>query len=234
MLHGAQRTSFELEFCLPSECADRLESGTADVGIVPSIELQRLGLELIPGAGIACRGAVRSILLFTKVRPEQIRTLAADSSSRTSVELARIVLARRYGDTPSVDSFPPDLPTMLENADAALLIGDPALRLGVAHPPFAALDLGEEWWAMTGLPMVFAVWGCREEMASSDLVEAFADSCRFGRRRLPEIARREGPPRQLSEALALEYLSHHIVNELGENEYEGMRLFLRYARELEP
>jgi predicted solute-binding protein len=234
MLHGAERNSFDLEFCLPSECADRLASGAADIGIAPSIELERLGLELIPGAGIACRGAVRSILLFTKVRPEKIRTLAADSSSRTSVELARIVLARRYGAAPSVDSFPPDLPSMLQAADAALLIGDPALREGAAHLPFAVLDLGEEWMAMTGLPMVFAVWGCRREASSPLLAPAFAASCRFGRQHLAEIARREGPPRQLSEALALEYLSHHIVNELGENEYEGMRLFLRYARELEP
>lgn len=234
MLHGAQRDTFHLDFCLPSECAERLADGAADIGIVPSIELERLGLELIPGAGIACRGAVRSILLFTKVRPEQIRTLAADSSSRTSVELARIVLARRYGAAPRVSSFPPDLPSMLQAADAALLIGDPALRAGPAQPPLTVLDLGEEWMAMTGLPMVFAVWGCRKEVLSPELAQAFADSCRFGRRRLAEIARREGPPRQLSEALALEYLSHHIVNELGENEYEGMRLFLQYARELEP
>jgi predicted solute-binding protein len=234
MLHGAQRHRFDLEFCLPAECADRLAAGAADIGIVPSIELYRLGLELIPGAGIACRGAVRSILLFTKVRPERIRTLAADSSSRTSVELARIVLARRYGATPTLDSFPPDLPSMLQAADAALLIGDPALRAGAAQLPFAVLDLGEEWFAMTGLPMVFAVWGCRTQATSPLLAPVFDGSCRFGRQHLAEIARREGPPRQLSEALALDYLSHHIVNQLGENEYEGMRLFLRYARELEP
>jgi predicted solute-binding protein len=123
---------------------------------------------------------------------------------------------------------------MLQAADAALLIGDPALRAGAAHLPFAVLDLGEEWMAMTGLPMVFAVWGCRKEAVSPLLAPAFAASCHFGRQHLEEIARREGPPRQLSEALALEYLSRHIVNELGENEYQGMRLFLRYARELEP
>jgi chorismate dehydratase len=123
---------------------------------------------------------------------------------------------------------------MLAAADAALIIGDPALRAGAAGLPYAKLDLGEEWTAMTGLPMVFAVWGCRREAAAPWLAEAFAASCRFGRVHLDEIARREGPPRQLSEALALDYLRHHIVNELGENDYEGMRLFLRYARELTP
>ena len=67
MLHGEQRGLYDLEFCLPSECADRLESGAADVGIVPSVELPRLGLDIIRGAGIACRKAVRSILLVSKV-----------------------------------------------------------------------------------------------------------------------------------------------------------------------
>lgn len=229
MLHGPQRDLFELEFCLPSECADRLARGAADIGIVPSIELARQGLELIPGAGIACRGAVRSILLVSKVPLEKIRTLAADSSSRTSVVLARMVLARRYGASPRLFSLPPDLPSMLAAADAALVIGDPALRLEAE----AALDLGAEWVAMTGLPMVFAVWGCRKEAASDDLAPAFAASCRFGREHLEEIARREAPPRRLSEALAREYLSRHIVNELGEKEYEGLRLFLRQARDFD-
>jgi predicted solute-binding protein len=229
MLHGAQRDLFELEFCLPSECADRLAGGAADIGIVPSIELARQGLELIPGAGIACRGAVRSILLVTKVPPEKVRALAADSSSRTSVVLACMVLERRYGASPRVFSLPPDLPAMLEAADAALIIGDPALRLDAD----AALDLGAEWMAMTGLPMVFAVWGCRKGVASDELTRAFAASCRFGREQLEEIVRREAPPRQLSEALARDYLGRHIVNELGEREYEGLRRFLRYARDFD-
>jgi predicted solute-binding protein len=233
MLHGPQRGLFDVQFCLPSECALRMAGGSADIGILPSIELERQDLAMIPGTGIACRGAVRSILLVTKVPPGKIRTLAADSSSRTSVELARVVLERRYGAAPRVEAFPPDLAPMLETHDAALVIGDPALRLGARHPPFAVLDLGEEWVAMTGLPMVFAVWGCRDPGVAAELAPAFAASCRFGRERLEEIARREGPPRQIGEALAFEYLSRHIVNELGENEYQGMGLFLRYARELE-
>jgi predicted solute-binding protein len=210
-----------------------MAGGSADIGILPTVELERQGLAMIPGTGIACRGAVRSILLVTKVPPEKIRTLAADSSSRTSVELARIVLERRYGASPRVEAFPPDLAPMLASHDAALVIGDPALRLGAAHPPFATLDLGEEWAAMTGLPMVFAVWGCRDPAIAAELAPVFAASCRFGLDHLEEIARREGPPRQIGEALAFEYLSRHIVNELGENEYQGMRLFLRYVRELE-
>ncbi len=231
MLHGSQRECFELEFSLPSECADRLASGAADIGLVPSIEVARQGLDFVPGTGIACHGEVRSILLVTKVRPEKIRTLATDSSSRTSVALARIILSRRYGAVPELVSLPPDLPAMLEGADAALLIGDPALRLYAARPQLAVYDLGAEWVEMTGLPMVFAVWGGRKEAVSPGMEAAFTESCRFGRARIDEIARREGPARNMSEALACEYLDRNIVNELGEREYEGLRLFHQYARE---
>jgi predicted solute-binding protein len=233
MLHGAQRGQFDLAFSVPSECADRLAAGTADVGIVPSIELTRQPLELIPGAGIACRGAVRSILLVSKVRPEEIRTLAADSSSRTSVVLARVVLARRYQIRPALVSLPPDLPSMLEAADAAVLIGDPALRLDLQSLPYAVLDLGQEWMEMTGLPMVFAVWACRKGCMTPELAPMLLDSCRFGLQHLDEIVRLEAPRRGISEELAREYLSRHMVLELGEREYEGLRIFLSQARQFD-
>jgi len=232
MLEGAERGRFELSFSVPSECADRLAAGEVDIGIVPSVELPRLNLGLIPGTGIACRGAVRSILLISKVAPGQVRLLAADSSSRTSVALARILLARRWGAQPVVRSYPPDLPRMLEAADAALLIGDPALRVEIERLPYAVHDLGQEWVEWTGLPMVFAVWACRAGLEPGELAPAFLDSCRFGLEHLDDIVRLEAPRRGISEALAREYLTRRVVLELGEPEYEGLRLFLGYAREL--
>ena len=132
MLHGPQRGRFDLEFRIPAECADRLASGAADIGIVPSLELTRQDLEVIPGAGIACRGPVRSILLISSRPAPEIRTLATDKSSRTSVELARIILERRYGASPAFLPHAPDLEAMLRSADAALIIGDPALRVDPA------------------------------------------------------------------------------------------------------
>ena len=233
MLHGPQRELFDLSFCLPSECAARLESGAADIGIVPSIEAARQGLAIITGAGIACHGPVRSILLVTKVPPARIRTLALDASSRSSAMLARIILARRYGVEPQAVSMPPDLAAMLEAADAALVIGDPALRLEPERLGLAALDLGGEWCEMTGLPMVFAVWAARPAALAPGLAEAFMGSCRFGREHIEDIVRREAAPRGLTEALAREYFERHIVLELGERDYEGMRLFVQYAREFD-
>jgi predicted solute-binding protein len=234
MLHGAQRGLFDLDFQIPSECADRVASGRADLGIVPAFELTRQNLAVLPGAGIACRGPVRSILLVAARPLAEIRTLAADSSSRTSVQLARIILERRYGVSPAIRSLPPDLDAMLHEADAALLIGDPALRVHAASGRYRIWDLGGEWVEMTGLPMVFAVWAGQRSMATPELAEAFRESCRYGRQRIEEIVAAEAPRRGFPPEVVREYLTRHVVHELGPREYEGMELFLSYARALAP
>lgn len=232
MLHGPQRDLFDLEFAIPAVCADRLASGVADIGIVPSFELTRQHLETIPGAGIACRGPVRSILLISSRPAAQIRTLAADSSSRTSVELARVILARKYGAQPELIRQAPNLDSMLQSADAALIIGDPALRIDPSRLPYHAYDLGAEWVEMTGLPMVFAVWAARPGVVTSDLADAFLQSCRYGRDRIDAIVAAESARREFAPELVREYLTRHIVHELAPRDYEGMELFLSYARKL--
>jgi chorismate dehydratase len=234
MLHGAQRGLFELDFRIPAECADQVASGQADIGIVPSFELTHQDLDVVRGTGIACHGAVRSILLVSSRPAAEIRTLAADSSSRTSVQLARVILERKFGVSPVSLPHAPDLPAMLRTADAALIIGDPALHLDPAQLPYYVYDLGREWVEMTGLPMVFAVWAGRRGAVVDGVAEAFAASCRFGRERLEEIVTVEAPRRGFAPELVREYLTRHIVHELGPREYEGMELFLRYARESVP
>ncbi len=233
MLHGPQMGLFDLSFCLPSECADRVEQAGADIGIVPTVALPRLGLEIISGEGIACRGPARSILLISRKPFPQIRSLAADSASRSSIVLARIVLAERYGAVPRILSMPADLESMLAAADAAVMIGDPALRLDPASMPYDTADLGAEWYAMTGKPMVFAVWAGRPPGAFSALEPAFAGSCRYGLDHLEEIIREESRRRRIPEALVRDYLTRHIVFELGNEELEGMNLFLRSASRIE-
>jgi predicted solute-binding protein len=231
MQHGEQRGLFDLSFAIPAECADRLESRLADIGIVPAVELNRQKLEIIRGAGIACHGPVRSIFLISKVPYGEIRRLAADSTSRTSVALSRVILARKYGVRPEVRSHAPHLPSMLETADAALIIGDAALALDPADLPFQVLDLGEEWVRMTGLPMVFAVWAARAEFPKQDPTP-FLDSMRFGLAHIDDIARSEHAKLGISEDLARSYLKNNIVFELGEREYAGLSAFLQYASEL--
>lgn len=232
MLHGRQKGLFDLLFRVPAECADMVVAGAADIGILPSFELIGRDLGIVPDVGIACRGTVRSILLISKQPLDKIRTLAADASSRTSVALARIILSRRYGVAPAVVKRPPDLPGMLSDADAALIIGDPALRVDPATLPFQVYDLGREWMEMTGLPMVFAVWAGPRQRVTAEVVAAFQESCAFGLRNLERIGAQEASARGLAPELVRHYLGAHIVFELGAAEREGMDLFLRWAKEL--
>ena len=234
MLHGPQRRLFDLSFAVPSVCADRLAAGVADIGIVPCVEVPRLGLTALPGTGIVSQGAVRSILLITKTDPRRIRTLATDSSSRTSVALARIILSRGYDCEPELHSMAPDLDRMLARADAALIIGDPALRIDPDKLPYPALDLGLEWRRLTGLPMVFAVWAGRPERVRPEWEAAFKKSYEYGAAHMAQIldasTRGHAIPRELAER----YLTQNVTFELGPAEYEGMDRFLSYAAELTP
>lgn len=231
MVHGGQRDAFELTFRIPSECAGEVASGAADIGIIPSVELNRHDYGRVPGLGIASRGAVRSILLLSSKPFDKIQTLASDTSSRTSVALARIILARRYGVEPRAIARPPDPASMLAEADAALIIGDPALRVDPETIGCHVLDLGAEWTAMTGLPMVFAIWAGRKQAITPEVEAVFHASYEFGRAHLDDIVRVEAGQRGISPGLAREYLTRHIVCELGPAEYRGLELFLDYVRD---
>jgi len=236
LLHApdpALRDAFDLRFALPSACADQLASGQADIGIVPVIEMARQGLDYFPGTGIACHGPVRSILLISKVPFKEVRTLATDSGSRTSAMLAQVVLAERFGVRPQVFSHPANLTEMLDKADASLLIGDAALRVDPATLPFETLDLGAEWVAMTGLPMVFAVWAGRKEIVREPYGRIFLESCRYGLAHMDDMVSAEAPARQFPPDLVRQYLTHHIVFELGDRDYQGMRLFIQHALRLD-
>ena len=122
---------------------------------------------------------------------------------------------------------------MLRIADAALIIGDPALRIDPGRLPYHVYDLGAEWVEMTGLPMVFAAWAGRKSAVTPEVTELFRESCRYGRAHLEEIIAFEAPRRDFPPSLVREYLTHHIVHELGARDYEGMKLFLDYARRLD-
>jgi chorismate dehydratase len=230
MLHGPQQGLFDLQFRVPSACADMVASGEADIGIIPSFELLRQNLAVVPGVGIVSRGAVRSILLVSKCPAAAIRTLAADSGSRTSVALARIILQQKFGSIPTILSCPPALEPMLSQADAALIIGDPALRLDPASLGEYVYDLGAEWTTWTGLPMVFAVWAGRQEVIDAPVIAAFQESCRYGREHLEEIISGESKERGFAPELVRAYLTSHIVTEMGEAEEQGLELFLRFGR----
>ena len=230
MLHGTQREDVELSFSIPSRCAERVEQRAVDIGLVPVAEIARQELEMAPGLGIACVGAVRSILLFSRAPWSRIRTLAADASSRTSVELARVILRERYGAGPALSAREPVLEEMLTHADAALIIGDPALRLNPEELPFEHLDLGAEWLRLTGLPMVFAVWAGPPGLPLNRVERMTRGSYEFGRARLGEIVATASVERGIAPVLADRYLRQHIRYELGREEHDGLQAFLRVAK----
>ena len=236
--HGPQRGLYDLRFALPAQCADELRAGSADIGLVPAIELARQpDLLVIPSGVIACRGPVRSVLLISRKPIETIESFAADTSSRTSVALTRVLLARRYGLRPRVRPYPPRIDDMLEVADAGLIIGDPALRLDPGQAdwrgqPLFVYDLGAEWVEMTGLPMVFAVWAVKNLAANPALPLLFQASLDFGLSHLDDIVEQESVSRNLPPELVRDYLAHNTTFEFGEAEQRSLALFLRSAFEL--
>ncbi len=233
-IEGPQKGTVDLSFAVPSTCAERTGTGVADVGLNPVMEVARRGFAWLPGTGIAGKGLVRSILLVSRRPFDAIRTLATDTGSRTSVELARIVLARKYGVEPLLMPMAPDLHKMLTHADAALLIGDAALAVEPTGLDHACLDLGEEWTEMTGLPMVYAVWSGRPELCKPSLDGLFRDSAQYGLSRLEHIVEHEADQRGFRRSLVRSYFQDNVYFLLGEEDFEGMRTYLAYASELHP
>jgi chorismate dehydratase len=229
MLHGPESSLVDLSFSVPSECAEQVEAGQIDIGLLPVAEIARQGLEILPGLGIAALGPVRSILLFSKVPWDQIRTLHADSSSRTSVELARVILRERFGVEPEISRHAPALGVMMDCADSALIIGDPALLIDPMNQPYAWLDLGDEWHRLTNLPFVFAAWAGKAGIDIEGLAQITENSWRFGKERIDDIIESEYERRGVTKQTAREYLTRHIRFELGSAEYRGLDQFLALA-----
>ena len=183
----------------PRDLARMLLEGELDVAPIPAIEYARHADDfvLLPDIAISSDGEVQSILLLSKVPAIELgrRTVALTDTSRTSQVLARVLLARHWDVTPEYVEMPPDLPAMLRDADAALLIGDEALR-AYWEPPTGlyAYDLGAEWTGWTGLPMVYAVWAVRRGFAEDDpegvraVSEALAGSLAYCRAHLDDIS----------------------------------------------
>jgi chorismate dehydratase len=218
-----------LERGLPAQVARRLHAGEIDLGMIPSIEYAHGDYALVPGVGIASRGPVRSVLLFHRRPLDEVRRVALDTSSRTSVALVKILLRQRLGRDPQYVPMAPVLMDMLAVADAALVIGDPALD---HESELARLDLGAEWTRLTGLPFVYAFWAGRQGAVGPHWVRRLQGALAAGRASFPEIVERRGNGRPAQAAIYESYLRTNIVYRLGEDETAGLREFYRRARAL--
>jgi chorismate dehydratase len=139
-------------------------------------------------------------------------------------------LRERFGVQPSVTPAAPVLATMLQDNDAALIIGDPALRIQPEETNLEWLDLGQEWFRLTKLPMVFAVWAGRSPLAVDELSRLTRDSFEFGKARVDEIVESEYRGRGITKQLADDYLRHSIRFEIGPSEQLGLEAFFELAK----
>ena len=228
---------FEVEYTIPALCADALRAGTADIGIIPVASYAEIpDLAIVPEVTIAAQGPVRSILLVSKVPLAEVRTLAADNSSRTSVALARVLFTRWFGRAPEFVPAEPQVESMLARCDAALVIGDPALQIDRSR--YLSWDLAEEWQRLTGKPFVFAFWAVRlaalrQTRPDLDVATVFRDSRDHGleARSLAVIAREWSSHVGLNEAAIIQYLTRNIYYSLDDKCIAGLELFFRYAVE---
>jgi chorismate dehydratase len=254
---GPLEGRYDLSFAVPSQCAEDLRAGRVDIGVIPSIEYQRIDdLVILPGMSVAARREVRSILVVAKRPIERARRIALDVDSRSSIALVRLLCRGLWGIEPEFVEAAPDPAAMLADADAALLIGDPALRVRLKVDALSGktpgggegccggsddeqpvpgvdtlfvYDVAQQWREMTGRPCVLAVWAARRGVVTREVLADFEASKAYGLAHLSEIA--EGAALKLDlPPRALEiYLRENIDYSLDDENLHGLDLFYRLA-----
>ncbi len=233
---------YRIDWMLPSECADRLAAGTADIGLVPIASLaQTPGLQIMPGCTIASKDYVRSLLLVRRVNQPlgEIRTVAADTASRTTIAYSRILFEKWGNGAAHFLPMAADLDVMLDHADAAIVIGDPALlaleeranRRERHEEELVYHDIAHEWRVLTGLPFVSAVWAARADVPVEEIAEDFIQSRDHGLANIEVLAAEWSKKLPLSEHTIRRYLRENIRYVLDAECVEGMRGFFTIAAE---
>jgi chorismate dehydratase len=226
-LKGHHADLFAPTYHPPAMVARLLGQGALDIGLIPSVEVQRIpGLKILPDLCVAATHEVKSVILVSRGPLEQVRRVALDQNSRTSVALLRILLQER-GIHPEYLHERPDPERMLSEADAALLIGDPALK--VEREKYQVIDLAAEWNALTGLPFVFAVWAVRSGVDLPDLPFYFKSSLRYGLSSIDTLSREAAAELGLDSADVRSYLTENLHYFLRQEELAGLEEFYRRA-----
>jgi len=224
---------WDVRYDLPAVCAELLHRGDTDLGLIPSIEyLQSPDYCFVPGVGIGSRGPIASVALYTRVPVNDIRTIALDTSSRTSVSLIRVLCHHRFKISPQFVPHGPDLAAMTRAHDAGLLIGDPAFDVDHVSLGLTKIDLGAEWTAMTGLPFIYATWTGRRGTLTAEDVRALQDAQAEGVASRLAIAAEYGRGDTARTERAAVYLRDNVKYGLGADEAAGLQMFLDYAADL--
>lgn len=224
---------WQVRYDVPSVCARLLHAGDVDLGLIPSIEyLSAPDYRFVPGVGIGSFGPVASVAMYSRVPVNDVRRLALDTSSRTSVALIKILCREYFRIDPEFVPHGPDLAAMTTVCDAGLLIGDPALDADHTALGLRKIDLGEAWTAMTGLPFIYAAWTGRAGVISGDDVRVLQEAQAEGVASTDAIAREYGGSDPVVVARAAVYLRDNVRYGLGPQEAAGLQRFLDYAADL--
>jgi chorismate dehydratase len=253
---GPLEGRYDLSFAVPSRCADDLRAGRVDIGVIPAIEYQRIdNLEILPGMAVAARNEVRSILVVSKRPIDRVRRFALDRNSRSSIALVRLLCRGLWGIDPEFVDAAPDPAAMLAEADAALLIGDPALRVRMKVDALAGkspgaggccggrddeqpvpgvdtlfvYDVAQQWREMTGRPCVLAVWAARRGVVTRQVLADFEASKQFGLAHIEDIAEGAALKLDLPPRALESYLRENIDYSLDDENLAGLDLFYRLA-----
>ena len=224
---------WKIRYDVPAVCSALLRSREVDLGLVPSFDyLEGDDYHLVPGVGIGSYGPVASVALFARVPLEDVRQIALDTSSRTSVALVKVLCRHRFHISPEFVPHGPDIKDMTRRADAALLIGDPALEADYEALGLLKIDLGAEWTDMTGLPFVYAAWTGRAGAATPSDVRLLQDAQEEGRRSLEAIASEFAGDDTVRAERAAVYLRDNVRYGIGADDERGLQMFLDYAADL--
>jgi len=255
---GPLAGKYDLSFAVPSQCAEALRRGEADVGIIPAIEYQRMeGVVALPGMAIAAKGQVRSLLVVSKRPIDMAKRIALDTSSRSTSALVRILSKHHWGITPQFVDAAPNPSEMLRHADAALVIGDPALRISLkmealsSKPPtrpgeeccqgdpedmpvpgfetIFVYDVTHQWRGMTGKAAVLAIWVGRRDVLTPEVLADFEASKQYGLKHVDEIAEAASIKLDLPPAALERYLTENINFDLDDENLAGLQLYFEKA-----
>lgn len=256
---GPLAGKYDLSFAVPSQCSEALKRGEVDVAIIPAIEYQRIdNTVVLPGMAVAADGEVRSLLVVSKKPIDRARRIALDTSSRATVALVKMLAPGHWNINPEFVDAAPDPSEMLQSADAALIIGDPALRIAIKMDQLSnkvpseerccqgdpdempvqgfetlfIYDVAQQWREMTGKPCVLAIWVGRKEAITPEVVADFQASKEYGVARAREIAEAASIKLDLPVPELERYLTENVRFDLDGNNLAGLNLYFEKAAQL--
>ena len=230
-----ERDDIQIIPALPARLAEGLTLGIYDAALMPVVDhLRGVGDGLLGDAIVGATGRVESVMIFSNVAIENVKSIALDTSSHSSVALTQVIARDFYGLNPRLIHHAPDVAAMLRAADAALLIGDPALIAMQNSGDLQVYDLAAEWKKFTGLPFIFAAWAARDGLEKRDELAAILNCARDeGRAQIPQLVANETLPPQLSPAIVEDYLSNIIEHTRTSSHSAGLDEFRRRLTKLD-